>query len=153
MIVDELLRRAFRDLPTARLATLDPEGAPYVAALWFVWRDEGLFLSTRLGSATWEHAERDPRVSLTIDRGRDWSELAGVGVDGVADLMPAEHPEMRAPMSAWHEKYRSMLAGDGFERFTETVPQLGFLRVEPLRVRTWDHAWHERGIAGSQGRS
>ena len=153
MIVDELLRRAFRDLPTARLATLDPDGAPYVAALWFVWRDEGLFLSTRLGSATWEHAERDPRVSLTIDRGRDWSELAGVGVEGIAELLPAEHPDMRTPMSAWHEKYRSMLAGDGFERFTEAVPHLGFLRVEPLRVRTWDHAWHERGIAGSQGRS
>ena len=153
MIVDELLRRAFRDLPTARLATLAAGGAPYVASLWFVWRDEGLFLSTRLGSATWEHAERDPRVSLTIDRGHDWRELAGIAIDGVADLLPAEHPEMRAPMSAWHEKYRAMLAGDGFERFTEAVPQLGFLRVEPLAVRTWDHAWHERGIAGSQGRS
>jgi nitroimidazol reductase NimA-like FMN-containing flavoprotein (pyridoxamine 5'-phosphate oxidase superfamily) len=153
VIVDELLRRAFRDLPTARLATLAAGGAPYVASLWFVWRDEGLFLSTRLGSATWEHAERDPRVSLTIDRGHDWRELAGVAIDGVADLLPAEHPEMRAPMSAWHEKYRAMLAGDGFERFTEAVPQLGFLRVEPLAVRTWDHAWHERGIAGSQGRS
>ena len=153
MIVDELLRRAFRDLPTARLATLAAGGAPYVASLWFVWRDEGLFVSTRLGSATWEHAERDPRVSLTIDRGHDWRELAGVAIDGVADLLPAEHPEMRAPMSAWHEKYRAMLAGDGFERFTEAVPQLGFLRVEPLAVRTWDHAWHERGIAGSQGRS
>ena len=34
MIVDELVRRAFHDLPTARLATLDPSGAPYVAALW-----------------------------------------------------------------------------------------------------------------------
>ena len=153
MIVDELLRRAFRDLPTARLATLAAGGAPYVASLWFVWRDEGLFVSTRLGSATWEHAERDPRVSLTIDRGHDWRELAGVAIDGVADLLPAEHPEMRAPMSAWHEKYRAMLAGDGFERFTEAVPQLGFLRVEPLEVRTWDHAWHERGIAGSRGRS
>jgi hypothetical protein len=153
VIVDELLRRAFRDLPTARLATLAAGGAPYVASLWFVWRDEGLFLSTRLGSATWEHAERDPRVSLTIDRGHDWRELAGIAIDGVADLLPAEHPEMRAPMSAWHEKYRAMLAGDGFERFTEAVPQLGFLRVEPLAVRTWDHAWHERGIAGSQGRS
>jgi nitroimidazol reductase NimA-like FMN-containing flavoprotein (pyridoxamine 5'-phosphate oxidase superfamily) len=153
VIVDELLRRAFRDLPTARLATLAAGGGPYVASLWFVWRDEGLFLSTRLGSATWEHAERDPRVSLTIDRGHDWRELAGVAIDGVADLLPAEHPEMRAPMSAWHEKYRAMLAGDGFERFTEAVPQLGFLRVEPLAVRTWDHAWHERGIAGSRGRS
>ena len=148
-----MVRRAFRDLTTARLATIDPSGAPHVAALWFVWHEQGLFVSTRLGSSTWRHAERDPRISLVIDRGRDWSELAGVGLEGAAELMPAEHPDLRAPMSAWHEKYRSMLAGDGFERFTEAVPQLGFLGVEPLRVRTWDHAWHERGIAGSQGRS
>jgi hypothetical protein len=153
VIVDELVRRAFRDLPTARLATLDDRGAPYVAALWFVWHEDALYLSTRRGSPTWLHAERDPRVSLVIDRGREWSELAGVGIEGAAELLDAEHPDMRTPMSAWHEKYRSMLAGDGFERFTEAVPSLGFLRVEPAAVRTWDHAWQERGIAGSQGRS
>jgi nitroimidazol reductase NimA-like FMN-containing flavoprotein (pyridoxamine 5'-phosphate oxidase superfamily) len=153
VIVDELVRRAFRDLPTARLATIDPDGAPYVAALWFVWHEDLLYLSARRGSPTWQHAERDPRVSMVIDRGRDWSELAGVGIDGRAELLPAEHPDMRTPMSAWHEKYRSMLAGDGFERFTEAVPQLGFLRVEPSAVRTWDHSWHDRGIAGPGGRS
>jgi hypothetical protein len=152
-VIDELLRRTFRDLAVARLATLAPDGSPYVAALWFVWREDGMFLSTRVGSPTWEQAGRDPRVSLVIDRGRDWNELAGVGVEGRAACFPAEHPEIRGPMSAWHEKYRSMLAADGFERFTEAVPTLGFIRVEPLRVRTWDHAWHERGIAGSKGRS
>ena len=153
MIVDELIRRAFRDLPAARLATVDPGGAPYVAALWFVWIEDGLYLSVRRGSPTWDHAERDPRVSVVIDRGRDWTELAGVGIEGAAELLPAEHPQMRTAMSGWHEKYRSMLAGDGFERFTEAVPLLGFLRVEPSDVRTWDHAWQERGIAGSGGRS
>ena len=153
MIVDELVRRAFRDLATARVATLADDGAPYAAALWFVWGEGGLFLSARRGSPTWDHASRDGRVSLVIDRGREWSELAGVGIDGLAELFPAEHPDMRATMSSWHDKYRSMLGGDGFERFTEAVPQLGFLHVEPLVVRTWDHAWHERGIAGSGGRS
>ena len=153
MIVDELVRRAFRDLPTARLATVDARGAPHVTALWFVWHEDGLYLSVRRGSRTWEHVERDPRVSIVIDRGREWTELAGVGIEGIAELLPAEHPQMRAPMSAWHEKYRSMLAGDGFERFTDAVPLLGFLRVEPSEVRSWDHAWHERGIAGSGGRS
>jgi hypothetical protein len=152
-VIDELLRRTFRDVAAARLATLTADGAPYVAALWFVWREDGLFLSTRLGSPTWEQAGHDPRVSLVIDRGRDWNELAGVGLEGRAELFPAEHPDIRGPMSAWHEKYRSMLAGDGFERFTEAVPTLGFIRVEPVRVRTWDHAWHERGIAGSRGRT
>ncbi len=148
MIVDELVRRAFRDLPTARLATLDPDGAPYVASSWFVWREDGLFLSIRRGSATWEHAGRDPRASLVIDRGRDWTELAGVGVEGLASLFPAEHPEMRDLMSEWHEKYRSMLGGDGFERLAGAVPELGFMRVEPTHLRTWDHAWNREGIAG-----
>jgi nitroimidazol reductase NimA-like FMN-containing flavoprotein (pyridoxamine 5'-phosphate oxidase superfamily) len=153
VIVDELVRRAFHDQPTARLATLDPSGAPYVAALWFVWHAEGLYLSTRLGSPTWQHAERDPRVSLVIDRGRDWAELAGVGIEGLAEPLPAQHPDLRTAMSAWHEKYRSMLAGEGFERFTEAVAQLGFLRVEPSALRTWDHAWDHRGIAGQRPRS
>ena len=149
----EFLRRAFRDVPMCHLSTLDPAGAPHVAPRWFVWVEEGLFISTRRGDASWENVVGDPRVSVVIDRGRDWAELTGVRVDGAAGAVAAEHPEIRGVMSAWHEKYRSMLAGDGFERFTEAIPQLGFLRVEPLRVRTWDHAWHERGIAGPQSRS
>ena len=70
-----------------------------------------------------------------IDRGRDWMELSGARVEGVAELLPAEHPDLRAPMSAWHDKYRSMLAGEGFERFAVAVPTLGFLRVVPARRR------------------
>jgi len=116
---DDLLRRAFRDVTTARLATIGLDGAPHVAPLWFVWLDDAIYLSTRQGSTTWENAERDARVALVIDRGREWIEQSGVQVQGRALLMPAEHPDMRASMSAWHEKYRPLFAGDGFERFVE----------------------------------
>ena len=71
--------------------------------------------------------------------GRDWSELAGVRIEGVAECFPAEHPDLRAPMSTWHEKYRSMLGGDSFERLARDVVTLGFLRIAPSRVDTWDH--------------
>jgi hypothetical protein len=137
--LDDAARRAFADAPTARVATVGLAGAPHVAPLWFVWRD-AIFLSTRLGSTTWRNAELDPRVALVIDRGREWTELVGVQVEGPVELLPAEHPDLREPMSAWHEKYRTMLAGSGFERFAEDVPSLGFLKVEPLAVRGWDHA-------------
>lgn len=135
----EGLRRTFGDMPTCRVGTVRSDGGPHVAARWFVWRDDGLWVSTRLGDTTWEHALRDPRVSVLIDRGRDWPELAGVRVEGVAEAFPAEHPDLRAPMSAWHEKYRQMFARDGFEAFTRDVPALGFLRVVPSRVDAWDH--------------
>jgi hypothetical protein len=110
-----------------------------VSTRWFVWREDALYVATRMGDRTWEHGMRDPRVSIVIDRGRDWSEIAGIRVEGVTETLPAEHPDLRAPMSAWHEKYRTMLGGDAFERLTEAVQALGFLRVAPSRVDAWDH--------------
>jgi hypothetical protein len=134
-----VLRRAFRDVPTCRIATVRPDGGPHVAPRWFVWLDDALWIATRVGDATWVDTSNDPRVSVLIDRGRDWIELAGARVEGVAELLPAEHPDLRAPMSAWHDKYRSMFTGDGFERFARDVPSLGFVRVVPSRIASWDH--------------
>ncbi len=133
------LRRRFGDVTTCRVATVREDGGPHVAARWFVWRDDALWVSTRVGDDTWGHAIRDPRLCVLIDRGRDWSELAGVRVEGVAEAYPAEHPDLRSPMSSWHEKYRQLFARDGFEAFTRDVPALGFLRVVPARVESWDH--------------
>ena len=135
----ESLRRAFRDVPACRVATVRADGGPHLASRWFVWREDGLWVATRVGDTTWELASRDPRVSILIDRGHDWVELAGVRIDGVAELFPAEHPDLRSPMSAWHEKYRQMVAGDGFERLTAQVPMLGFIHVSPARIDAWDH--------------
>jgi Pyridoxamine 5'-phosphate oxidase len=135
----ELLRRAFRDILACRIATLRPDGAPHVATRWFVWMASGVWISTQVGDTTWEQANRDPRVSVVIDRGVDWSELAGVRIQGLARALPVEDPELREPMSAWHEKYRTLLGGSGFERFAETIPTLGFVQVGPSSVAAWDH--------------
>jgi nitroimidazol reductase NimA-like FMN-containing flavoprotein (pyridoxamine 5'-phosphate oxidase superfamily) len=134
-----LIRRTFRDLSEAVLGTAGPDGAPHVAPAWFVWRDDAFYASIRRGSRSWLNAELDPRVSVLIDRGHEWSELAGIILEGRADLMPAEAPSMRAAMSEWHQKYRSLLAGDGFERFVRSIPELGFLRLVPERFDSWDH--------------
>jgi len=135
----EFLRRAFRDVLVCHLSTLDHSGAPHVASRWFVWLEDGLFVSTRRADATWENVLRDPRVSVVIDRGLNWAELTGVRLEGSAEAVPAEHPDVRGAMSGWHEKYRSMIAGDGFERLTRQVPGLGFLRVQGVTAHAWDH--------------
>ena len=134
------IRKLFGDLPVVSVATVDPTGSPHVVPLWFVWRDDAVYVSTRTSSRTWRNAAREPRVSITVDVGRSWVEIAGVVVEGKAELLSPEEPSMRGPMSAWHEKYRTLLAGDGFERFTGEIRRIGFLRVEPERVLGWDHA-------------
>jgi len=133
-------RRMFASLSSAAVATVDADGSPHVVPLWFVWPEEAIYLSTRQDGRTWANVERDPRVAVTIDLGRSWVEIAGIEIRGRAEPLPAEHASMRKPISAWHEKYRPLLAGDGFFRFAEEIARLGFLRVVPDRVEAWDHA-------------
>ena len=66
--------------------------------------------------------------------------LVGIEIRGRAELLPAEHEAMRAAISLWHEKYRPLLAGEGFGRFAGEVRELGFLRVVPEVLVGWDHA-------------
>ena len=133
-------RKLFGPLPVVAVATLDPDGAPHVVPLWFVWPEDAIYVSTRREGRTWRNVRADPRVSITIDVGRSWTEIAGVLVEGLAEAVPAEDPSMRGPISAWHEKYRSLLSGEGFERFTQEIRGLAFLRVVPGALVAWDHA-------------
>lgn len=133
-------RRMFAGLPTVAVATIGRGGEPHVVPLWFVWPSDAVYVSTARESRTWANAAADPRVAMTIDLGRAWVEIAGIEIRGRAELLSAEHAEMRTPISAWHEKYRPLLAGDGFARFAEAVRSLSFLRVVPDRISAWDHA-------------
>ena len=133
-------RRMFASLSSAAVATVNPDGSPHVVPLWFVWPEDAIYLSTRRDGRTWANVSNDPRVAVTIDLGRSWVEIAGIEIRGRAEPLPAEHASMRKPISAWHEKYRPLLAGDGFSRFAEEIMGLGFLRVVPDRVLAWDHA-------------
>jgi nitroimidazol reductase NimA-like FMN-containing flavoprotein (pyridoxamine 5'-phosphate oxidase superfamily) len=133
-------RRMFASLSSAAVATVNLDGSPHVVPLWFVWPEDAIYLSTRRDGRTWANVGRDPRVAITIDLGRSWVEIAGIEIRGRAEPLAAEHPSMRKPISAWHEKYRPLLAGDGFSRFAEEIAGLAFLRVVPDRVVAWDHA-------------
>jgi nitroimidazol reductase NimA-like FMN-containing flavoprotein (pyridoxamine 5'-phosphate oxidase superfamily) len=133
-------RRMFGGLSTLHVASVDRDGGPHVVPLWFVWPEDAVYVSTRLGSRTWQNAERDPRVALSIDVGRGWTEIAGLSISGTAELLAADRAEMRKPISAWHDKYRALFAGEGFARFAEEVDRLGFLRVLIERIVAWDHA-------------
>jgi nitroimidazol reductase NimA-like FMN-containing flavoprotein (pyridoxamine 5'-phosphate oxidase superfamily) len=130
----------FAGLPVASVATVNEDGSPHVVPLWFVWLDDAVYVSVRRPGRTWSNASADPRIALTIDLGRAWVEIAGVEIRGRAELLTPQDPDIRRPMSAWHEKYRPLLAGEGFARFTGDVPDIAFLRVEVQHIAAWDHA-------------
>lgn len=132
-------RLAFRDLAVVTVATLRADGAPHVVPLWFVWREEAIYVSCRRDSVTWRNVDRDRRVALSFDLGKKWDELYGVVIGGRAEPMAADHPTVHQTMSAWFEKYRLLLSGEGFKRYTEQVENPGMLRVRTERIASWNH--------------
>lgn len=131
-------RRLLLREPVVRVATSGPAG-PHVVPLWFVWEPDGVFCSTSGDSETLANVRRDSRVGLVFDVGRTWEELAGVTVAGTGRPLRPGHPDLRAPMSRWHDKYRDRFGRDGFRSFSEATHDLWFLRVTPVELASWDH--------------
>jgi len=88
---DEL--KAIVDAPTfAHLATVDPDGAPHVTAMWITRDGDRIVFNTLRGRRKWRNMVADPRVGISIsdpaDPYRNWS-IQGTVVemrteDGVA---------------------------------------------------------------------
>jgi PPOX class probable F420-dependent enzyme len=132
-------RRLFRDLQAVHVATVTPEGRPHVVPLWFVWLEEGIYASCRLGSRIERNIRMRPHVALELDRGRAWTELAGVVVSGTAEVLSPDDPARKRALSSWFEKYRGELSGAQFGVYVEQVAEPVLFRVVPDRVAGWAH--------------
>ena len=129
-------RRLFRDIPIVRVATLLPSGDPHVVPLWFVWLEEGVYVTCRRTSRVWANLARDSRAALEFDRGRAWAEHQGLHAarPGRAARI-ADNPSVKEAISAWFEKYRTDLGGPGFELYSAQVVEPAMFRVRPDRRR------------------
>jgi len=133
-------RRLFRDIPIVRVGTLLPNGDPHVVPLWFVWLEEGVYVTCRRTSRVWANLARDSRAALEFDRGRAWAEHQGLVLHGRAELLGSDNPSVKEAISAWFEKYRTDLGGPGFELYSAQVAEPAMFRLRPDRVAGWSNA-------------
>ena len=61
----------------ATLATLNPDGSPHQAVVWFLLRDDHIVLNSKAGRRWPTNLLRDPRLSLTVEAGLDAVTLGG----------------------------------------------------------------------------
>ncbi len=125
------------DERTCHAATVGGDGGPHVSPLWFVWDGDALWLNSVVKSQRWTNLARDPRVSVIVDGGVDYSELRGVEITGRA-VPVGEVPRTSTPDSQvadvearWGRKYM-----DGRPFFADG--RHAWLRIEPEKVVSWD---------------
>ncbi|MEU6811380.1 pyridoxamine 5'-phosphate oxidase family protein [Streptomyces sp. NPDC046831] len=122
---------------TCRVATVSPDGAPHVSALWFAWDGVSLWLYSVVRSRRWAELRRDPRVAIVVDTGEEYDQLRGVELSGRAEFV-GEVPrtgELRAeldvPETLFARKYFDL----------EEMPHDGrhaWVRLTPEKTVSWD---------------
>ena len=79
--IDDLLRRPI----VSRLATVQPDGSPYVVPIWHYWDGEALWIIPRGRSAFVEHIRQEPRVFFSCAVDGDGNER--VSIAGTAEIV------------------------------------------------------------------
>ena len=118
-------------------ASIGADGGPHVSPLWFVWDGTSLWLNSVVKSQRWTNLMRDPRVSVIIDGGVDFSELRGAEITGKVEAVgevprtSTPDPQLAEAERLWGAKYMngSPFYADGGH---------AWLRIEPEKIVSWD---------------
>ena len=120
-------------------ATLSRDGWPHLMPLWYVIRDAELWSWTYRKSQKVANLRRDPRCTLQVEAGTEYSELRGVML--ACDAVIHEALDVVAPLGA---EIAARYGGSDLTPELEAAmrkqaaKRVGLQFVERRRV-TWDH--------------
>lgn len=124
-----------------RLATVDPEGRPHVAPIWYLSdRSRGaVYFSTPEDTRKAANIERTPEVALTVDEGARYFELKAVVLEGQASVV--EDPaEREAVEEAWCRKYFDQPTRPDYMGDLYRGRPWVWYRVDPGHWVSWDNS-------------
>jgi len=120
-------------------ATNGPRGWPHVMPLWYVVREGEIWAWTYAKSQKTRNLERDPRATLQVEAGDEYSELRGVMIEARADIH--REPELVADVGREiFERHGGAAVADEFlDVVRAQATKRVALRFAAVRVTSWDH--------------
>jgi PPOX class probable F420-dependent enzyme len=118
-----------------------PRGWPHSMPLWYVPRDGEVWIWTYAKSQKVRNLERDPRATLLIETGHEYTELRGVMIEAEAVL----HRDFETVVGFAEEltlRYAqgiSSVEGDAKAALEAQAPKRVAIQFRPRRTATWDH--------------
>ena len=123
---------------TMNVASFNHDGTIHLVAMWYAMLDGDAVFWTFGKSQKIKNLQRDPRVTLLVESGDEYSELIGVEIVGTATVL-TDQDDIMAIGEAVYARYfgevndevRPFVALTGAKRFG--------VRVKADRVVSWDH--------------
>ena len=143
-MTDAEIRNFLRTHKTIILNSIGPDGVPHPMPMWFVADDDLVVsMATFRGTQKIVNLQRDPRVSLLVESGREYSELKGVVIYGTAELSE-DTDAIIATLVAASQKETTETDAEVSTAMKEGMRKSAskriLIRVKPDRVVSWDHS-------------
>ena len=125
----------------AVVSSLGPRGWPHSMPMWFVPREGEIWIWTYAKSQKVRNLERDPRATLLIEAGHEYSELRGASIEAEAEI----HRDFETVIGFAEEltmRYAegiSSIEGDAKAALEAQAPKRVAIHFKPVRTATWDH--------------
>lgn len=138
------IRDFLRAHKTIILNSIGPDGVPHPMPMWFVADDDLVIsMATFRGTQKIVNLQRDPRVSLLVESGREYSVLKGVVIYGTAELSE-DTDAIIATLVAASQKETTKTDVEASTAMKEGMRKSAskriLIRVKPDRVVSWDHS-------------
>jgi len=126
--------RAFLDdIRFATISTIDPDGAPWPAVIWYTVEGDEIVMNSAVGRRWPTNLVRDPRVSFSVVDSTDGNRWVGLsGIVTVVDDQPTAQADIAGMCRRYHAdepEEAERLVRDRFER----QARISF-RLRPSRI-------------------
>lgn len=135
---DDEIRDFLAASKTIILVSNSRDGHPHAMPMWFSVADDGAIQMTTFGkSQKVKNLQRDPRCTLLVESGEEYSELKGVLIQGEAEVVEDPERIIDTLIAAGGGQLDDPATREAMKR---SAAKRVLIRVVPDRVVSWDHA-------------
>jgi PPOX class probable F420-dependent enzyme len=125
----------------AVVTSIGPRGWPHAMPMWFVPDDDRMAIWTAAKSQMVRNLERDPRATVLIETGHEYSELRGVMIEAEAEIQRDLEDvfPLAEELTLRYADGIDSLQGDAREALRAQAAKRVAIRFAAIRTATWDH--------------
>lgn len=141
MLSEDELRQLLDEERIAVVSSLGPRGWPHSMPLWFVPREGEVWVWTYAKSQKVRNLERDPRATVLVEAGHDYSELRGAMIEAEAQIHRDRDTVLgfAEELTLRYGENISSLGDDARAALEAQAPKRVAIHFKPQRTATWDH--------------
>ncbi len=124
---------------TAVLASIGPDGAPHVVAMWYAIVDGVMWFETKSRSQKAQNLRRDSTLTVLLEDGETYDQLRGISMEGKGVIVDDPDALWNVGVQVW-ERYTGPYTDEVKPLVEFMLNKRVAIRFDVARVRSWDHA-------------